>query len=283
MKKYLYAGIALLFITSYSPAADLLLEYKFNETGNYAANSGTLSDSLEFRSAATGSPLVDAHGADGSGVTGKAGDKAFDNSAATMGGNGYVGRTAGDVDAVDQLVSFTISAWYKTAGTTSLVGSNARFLLDYATSPTTNGWQLLGNNNATPGLFAYMDNVSVNMNALSGTVLAQTETWVFIAMTYDGTLTSNNLKLYGGTKTNGVTLLDTRTVNSGALEDNAEPFLVGNSSDRTRAFSGFIDNVRLHGTKTAGDNSGVLDLAALEKIRMKDINPPALKLMILTQ
>ena len=263
------AGSALSFSVSLTRDTPLLLlEYRFNETGLRAANSGYLNEILEFRSYAVGSPLVDAHSADGLGVSGLPGDRAFDNSAAVMGGtSGSVARTVGDVDAIDQLVSFTISAWYKTSGTNSLIGSNTRFLMDYTAN--TLGWQIIGNNNTTtPGLNIYVDGGSRGITSpLNGTVLAQTGTWVFIAMTYDGTLTSNNLKLYGGSKTNSVVLLTTQTINSGALEDNDQPFCVGNSSGRDRAFSGYIDNVRLHGTKTAGDNSGALSSDQLESIR----------------
>ena len=256
------AGSALSMSVSLTHSTPLLLlEYRFNETGLRAVSSGYVNELLEFRTSATGAPLVDAHSADGAGVSGLPGDRAFDNSAAVMGGTGIVARTVGDVDAIDQLVSFTISAWYKTSGTNSLIGANAvRLFTDIAAN---NGWSVVS---LTNSFNVYGDNSNVGTN-LAGSILAQSNEWVFLAITYDGTLTGNNLKIYGGDKTTGVVLLATRSLNSGTLEDNDAPFTVGNQAGRDRAFSGYIDNVRLHGTKTAGDNSGALSLDQLESIR----------------
>jgi len=48
----------------------------------------------------------------------------------------------------------------------------------------------------------------------------------------------------------------------GTIADEAQVFIVGNGGSLTthndRPFDGFIDNVRLYGTKTTGDSSGVL-------------------------
>ena len=256
----LFAGA--LSFTMDSPVRPLL-EYTFNEEGVRAGSTGTLDVPLEFRSA-KGSALIDSHSASGLGVSGLAGDYAFDNTSAVMGDTGNVARTAGDEDAIDGLVSFTFSGWFKTSGTNAFLGSMARLATDVASN---NGWQILGNNSTSaPGLLAYVDTYSRAVTNGLG-VLSQTNTWIFFAMTYDGTSTSNNLKIYAGDKTTGVALLSTQSCNSGALEDNTVPFTIGNVENRGRAFAGYIDNIRLHGTKTANDKSGALSIAQLENIR----------------
>ena len=266
-KAIVAGGIAGLF--ALSAAGELLLEYKFDTGTTNTPNSGSVSGAdLAFRAPGTGAPLTNATFT--TGVSGQAGDYAFNTAATSMSGNGVVATTTVDVQAIDELTSFTISGWYKTDGTVSFVGSNARLVMDYVTGA---GWQLLGNNNTTtPSYYFYADGGNIGNAPLSGTVLDQTQEWVFFAITYDGTLTANNLKFYGGDVDTAVALLHTATLNQGAMGDNDAAFTVGNQASRDRAFDGDIDNIRLHGEKVS-DGSGVLSLAELEAIRKADVIP----------
>ena len=245
-----------------------LLEYLFNETGVNAASSGTVNAPLEFRSR-SGNRLADLHGDEGSGVSGKPGDRAFNNTDADMGGGGGVAKTEDNVDDIDGLVSFTYCGWFKTAGDVSFVGSLARLGKDYDENK---GWQFLGNNG--DGVLVYVDTgsrVFAGGKPTDLSVLAQTEKWVFFAVTYDGTKSGNNVKIYAGDQKKPVALAGTQTINSSTSDKNGVALAVGNEINRSRAFSGFLDNIRLYGTKTSRDNTGALTVEQLEAIRAGDL------------
>ena len=73
----LLAAIVALSTGVSASAQTLLLKYSFDETGTTVANSGTLSGSdLTMTSSTT---PTDRHTADGGGVTGLSGDRAFTN------------------------------------------------------------------------------------------------------------------------------------------------------------------------------------------------------------
>src|SRR6187401_2710804 len=66
-----------------------LVEYRFNETGVEAKNTGLDATPLLFKNAS--SIGFDLHSVDGAGVSGLEGDRAFDNSGSTAMGNAGVG------------------------------------------------------------------------------------------------------------------------------------------------------------------------------------------------
>ena len=261
-KFFIIGLIAAGYISAFSDTAPLLLEYLFNETGSKAVNSGTLDAPLELRSM-KGNQLVDLHSGEGLGVSGKSGDRAFDNMSAEMGGGGNVACTAGNVDEINGLVSFTFCGWYKTKDDASFINSMARLATKYS-QPA--GWQILGHKDNS-GLMFYVNGGNRTVTFSSSSLLAQTKTWVFLAITYDGTKSKDNYKIYAGDRNNEVKLLSTQTLDSKAVAENTAALTIGNELNRTRAFAGYIDNIRLYGTKTAGDASGVLSLSQLETVR----------------
>ena len=267
--KRIFLGVVACIIYSTATAANppLLLEYTFNERGAYAKSSGLLDVPLEFRSR-SGNQLIELRSANATGVSGKSGDRAFDNTDAEMGGAGGVAKTAANVDGIDGLTSFTYCGWYKTKDA-SFVGSNARLGKDFDENK---GWQFLGNNSDGVLFYADAGSRSISGKSVDLSILAQTGEWVFFAITYDGSKTSNNLKLYAGDKKTAVTLITQQTVNSGALDANTTALTVGNEANRSRAFAGYIDNLRLYGTKASRDSSGVLTLEQLETLRADDVS-----------
>jgi len=267
----------------------LLLKYLFNETGTTATSSGSVSQTL-YMYAANGAAAA-MHSAAGLGVQGGLGlpdshlDRCFNNTSSTgMGrpaaGGDYSGggaRASANVSEIECLVSFTLSAWFKT-DTTTPWSNYARIAQMFKSDA---GYELIGSFNS-PGSARWEIDASVS-DADAGD-FADTQKWVFIAMTYDGTATAGNLKFYKGYRTaaeagkgpgsDAVQLMSTHTANMGTTDDCGGCFTVGNmdsSTERNRPFDGYLDNVRLWGTKTAGDASGAIGLSDLEKVRHMDV------------
>jgi hypothetical protein len=237
----------------------LVLEYQFNETGAVAANTGTVTVTETLQNSA--GAATDLHSADAGGVSGLPGDTAFDNTASTgMGNAGTGGRgTHADWNALDGLKSFTLSGWFKAS---SPIGNAAR-LFDKAVGAT--GFTLFGDGG---GLRLVVN--GANAGTVGTSSYKAVNSWVFFAVTYDGTLAANNLKYYVGTKTSAVALLATQTLNKGPALGNTLAFSIGNiSSSFNRPFDGLLDNMRLFASPT--DNKGVLSQAALESYRASDL------------
>lgn len=281
----LAAGIAAGIAATTAPAwGSLILEYKFNETGTTAPSTGGDSSAgatatlLDAAGAAT-----DLHGVDGSGVSGLPGDRAFNNTASTGMGNSGTGGIAlvADNDNVDELASFTLSGWFKTAGTTALTNF-ARLFEDEVGGA---GYHLLAGDAAGE----FRPQVDGNeLPDISG--WGDTQKWVFFAMTYDGTQSTDNLLLYkgyrndaeagGGVGSANVELIATRTIDAGQVEGNTSPLQMGNRADRARPFDGFLDNMRIDGSAT--DATGALTITDLETRRAADVVPePASALLAL--
>src|SRR3990167_3976532 len=82
-------------------AQTAILEYKFDETGTTAPSTGSDATAVTLRNSA--GVATDLHSADGLGVSGVTGDRAFDNTASTsMGGSGGRADQA-DLAAIDTL------------------------------------------------------------------------------------------------------------------------------------------------------------------------------------
>ncbi len=108
----------------------------------------------------------------------------------------------------------------------------------------------------------------------------QTGQWIFIAVSYDSTKTSNNVAFYLGTKTGAVVPVGFKgtlgTLNNGTVSQGAHALGIGNDSNvtNTRPLDGYMDNVRLFGSTT--DSSGALTQAQLERLRELDVAYPSL-------
>lgn len=260
-----------------------LVEYGFNETGLTAPSSGSAAGAgLSFFNAA--GTAADLHGAAGGGVGGDLVghaqfglDRAFDNTASTAMGNAGVGglaNTSADVNAIDALTSFTLSGWFKTEGATGITGFARLFVNESGNV----GMHLLGGDVAGE-LRPKVDNVELGTPDVQG--YGDTQKWVFFAFTYDGTLTANNALFYKGYRNASesgvnpfqVSLIETRTMNVGAVAQDTSVLMIGNrTGTRDRPFDGFLDNMRIHGS--ASDASGALSLVDLEDLRAGDVLVP---------
>jgi hypothetical protein len=120
------------------------------------------------------------------------------------------------------------------------------------------------------------DNLPLAQGGGGSTTL--TQQWVFFAISYDGTLTSNNVNFYSGTIGSTVSLINQGTINAGAITDDAVGFALGNGWNAfSRPFDGLMDNVRIFGSKT--DATGVLGLSDLQYIQSQDLNNEALAIV----
>lgn len=203
-------------------------------------------------------------GPDGSGVSGKAGDRAFVN---VTGGRA---NHAADDNAIDTLTSFTISGWLKSNGASALssgrIMENASGVLILFTGAGTYQIQIDGN---TTGFIAD-----------SGNHYSDTQKWMFFAVTYDGTSNLNNVKFYKGyrnsTEAGGdpsVQLVNTATIDQGTVNSDNAALNLLNRSAGDRTLDATLDNFRIDGTQAAGDSSGALTLSQLETYRTTDLVP----------
>jgi hypothetical protein len=188
------------------------------------------------------------------------GDRAFDNTASTGMGSGGTGGRATQLydEPVDGLLSLTLQGWFKAEST---VGSNARL---FAKQGSGTGFLFLAPSGGTLSL-----EINGSSSTMSSAQFSEVGQWIFFAVTYDGSTSANNVKFYKATPTNGVTLVETRTLNFGRVVTNSSPVTFANANGLQRPIDGLLDNLRIFGSKT--DNRGALTAAQLEWFRNKDI------------
>lgn len=265
------ATAAVLGLTSTGFAAPVpVYEFTFNETGSTAANTGSLNaDGTLMNSSGV---ATDLHSADGTGVTGLPGDRAFDNTASTaMGSSGTGGRV--DIAAATSLhgaEAITIVGWFKTAGETPI--GSAAYLFDLGTTGGGNaGLTLVGDSNASVRLNVYGQTASGSQFVVSAAnSFTETEEWIFIAATYDSTVSGeHNVKIYKGTLNDAVQLVASGEITVGKLSTTASKTVaIGNvSGGAIRPFDGFIDDLRVY--------DAALDLTELESLRSSALPEPA--------
>lgn len=244
-------------------AATPIFDFGFDE------GSGTTSTSTGS-SAATGSMLdgseaaADLFGSPGSGITGGANDYALDLSfAGSVGGDGPVFQLPhAQTTAVEGLASFTIAGWY------NMPTLGSAFLIDYST----------GNN----GFYAYMNGdgtISLNVNGYdprsSSAAFSDTNQWVFFAIAYDGTSTTNNLNFYiGDSSTTGVTSAGTSTLNKGTVVDTSVATMyIGKKAtwNNNGSIDGLLDDFQIYGSLS--DGTGALNLAEIASIHDAAVVP----------
>lgn len=254
-----------LALAASSATAGHTLGYQFNDfSGPAAADGGASANGAPFLSFAGDASL----GGAGSGVSGLSFDRAYDGTAAnTMGGVTSAGGRAqhsGDVQAIDTLTSFTLAGWFKTDGSTS-IGNNATILNN--NSSATSGYNLAGTGATAGSLSLSVNNGSIS----SGAEYLDTQSWVFFAVTYDGTAVQPgpNVSWYKGTEGDSVSMVSMGTMIAGAVNDDGQALTVGGENPfgslNTFAFDGFLDNLRIW------DN--VLDAGQLDGVRLGDLNP----------
>jgi PEP-CTERM motif len=190
----------------------------------------------------------------------------------------------GDPAKVDTLGQFTMSTWLKLSDLNANNGGsgNVRLLAKQeGTFFDGFSWNLNGPNVGTRSIdnfrlamfiggttaFDFGFSVGAVGSEGDGDVIGASD-WVFLAVTYDGTATTDNLKFYSGSNANAVTQLGvTQTANAGAVRATAGlanfgPGFTDAAPAADFAAEGLQDDIRVY------DN--VLDLAALEAVRAEN-------------
>jgi hypothetical protein len=238
------------------------LKFTFEDApGTTTANSGIQSVSLTMFNAAN--VATDLHGAAGSGVSGAInGSRALDFSSAPN----YGGANAPMADAVSSaalgfgnVTSFTATEWFKEDAFQPPVNGllGRMFVLGAGTAATDiNNANTIGMKWQQPNQW----NVSIGTGNPTATAIfpanLPTNTWLFMAIVYDGT----NVNIYKGSETATATLISTTSA-PGLTENlgSAATLYVGNRNTRQRGFAGWIDEFRFY-TNYAGSASFVEDI-----------------------
>lgn len=263
-----------------------IVQFNFNETGTTAASTGSVTGISATMYTYTSSLVAtDLHTAAGTGVAGDlVGSPLFGIDRAFNASAGIALNTT--TTALSGLQSWTVSGWYKP--TASLVPGSAFFQ-----TPGDNGF-------TSDGLAvraADMDDLRVGVVGTSSPTVPTAVnkfdpigTWVFFAVTYDGTQTSSNVKVYEGFRSGAeavgalgagalapATLVSTLTANAGTPLASIG-FSLGARLNSTNyiAVMGIIqsmpaifDDFRVDGATS--DSSGALSQSAIEAYRASDV------------
>ncbi len=256
--------ILLLGTVSLSADSVPLLQWNFNEGGgDFSINSGSAGPADLY--------LVSPNGdkgfgftPDAQGVSGKAGDYAFDlNSATGMGATtpnsggpaGVVWTNATGTAALSGLSSFTLTGWLKPDVN---INRAARIIV--------------------AGPIALMagteDRLTLQVNGTVGSEQSQNDyaavgSWIFFAVTYDGTRDMNNVTFYVGSPAAGSLFpAGTTTLAAGKLKAFAGQLLVGNNATAataSRPFKGLMDNLAIYASPE--NATGALTVEQIEAVR----------------
>ncbi len=237
--------LALILCFAWSAPASLLVRYTFDEasgpaldTGSAPAADGTFS----------GSAVRTDNTPNG---TGSALNVNFSGATTFL--------SCGNPDKLNGLTNFTLTAWVNLQGTPA---SNDR-LIDKLAATGGFGWKI-ANASATSMQMALHVNSTSGQASAPANVNANNQ-WVFVAVSYDGTLAGGNVVFYTGTAVAPVTQLGNPvSFAKGMVVDTANELRVGSTpastSDRTPP--AWFDDVRVY--------SQVLTPAELEQVRQEE-------------
>lgn len=256
-----------------------VLHYDFDETGNAPGSRGTDRRPVKTRNDA--STALDFHTADGGGVSGLSGDRAFANTGPSNHGQLASGASngfradQGDNAAIDGLAAFTISGWFKTETIASLLSATPRMVNNHdgGAGAAGDGFNLQFFTGSDGDLKLEIDDDTGGGVNTTGTPYSAKQKWVFFAVSYDGDETTDNVQFYrgfrndaeagGGPGSAEVSLLSTHSLDRGPVDDESVGLHLGNRPGSDRPFDGFLDEIRID----AAALTGTTGLATLESYR----------------
>lgn len=187
---------------------------------------------------------------------------AFD---AGTGGGGYI--DAGDVDKLDGLSKITITFWLRLYGPPA----NGQFVLTKQDAGNVNGYEVLyGLPSGGAGVLGATNfAVKLRLGTLTASAVSADlnadNAWIFVAITYDGTATSSNLRFYNGGPSTPIGAATVRNYNAGIPPVTTAPFRICASAAGPATISAMMDDVRIY--------ANVLGSAQLELIRQANLPP----------
>jgi hypothetical protein len=247
-----------------APAQQPLVELRFNETTSSVVSTGI--EKVEGKMVDAEGETQNLHSQDRSGVSGKIGDRAFDNSSATMGGAGGMVVLPAPPNIPLTAKAFTITGWFKQSGSHGPSPELARLV------------RWVGKDSGFDLGYASPDRLSLGIN---GNAVTSKPTgyhsaegsgdWMFFAAVFDGA--AGQVTFYrGDTSGGGVDVVSVHPLSESETQlDDRRSIGVGNGEPkiRDRAFAGFLDNIRVFVSE--GSSEGALGVEALDKIVAADL------------
>jgi hypothetical protein len=291
MRRFLQLG-ALLWLALATPvlAAPVpIAEWLFNETGTLANSTGS-NAALDLTLRNDLGTVADMHSASGTGVTGLAGDRAFDNRTATDMGSGYSARA--DIadsasgspasNALDSLTNMTLTGWFRRDVGANGTGTGMLFG-NYGYNPCcgTTGYELYYANGQLGFISGKGPSTGYDQALSTAGAYSDPDAWVFFAAVITGSgscpATCPSVKFYKGTLTSAVALVNTVS-GAGVFQGGtpypdfyyftvgSAPYFSGASSLRTGSpFDGLLDEMRVY--------NSAITLADLEGLRAQAVVP----------
>ena len=185
--------------------------------------------------------------------------------------NNWVGVTAANGGSkLDMMQKFTLTIWVNMR---SAPANTDRLLGRLSTTPFPGFDFMVGTpNSGALGAGNFKLAMAVDTSSALGSTAdtGANGTWRFVALTYDGSLTAQNVRFYTGSTNEAVTQLGNAvTRNAGAVDASPAEFRVGGtaatSSDRTPP--AWMDDARVYNTVLTADE--------LEAVRQEVAGPPA--------
>ena len=186
----------------------------------------------------------------------------YDHSLSLDGSPSYLEAPTGT--AFNGLAKMTLSMWVNVKDT---VLADDRLISNLSGNPIV-GFDLRFQHNGSPSNYTLMFSVNNVSGPISGTIQPDRD-WLFVTVTYDGSLTSNNVKFYIGDEIEGTTLINTGSTNRGPISQGGN-LRIGatpaTSADRTPPVN--ISDVRIY--------NDVLNLTQIDHIRTEVLKYPNL-------
>lgn len=278
--------VTLLLSITLASAQTLQFRFSFEDSGTTtssgpdgALGTGIPLTVLNFTGAAT-----DFHGGAGSGVQGTGQSLNFSSAvnagtAANSVINGPLAYTTNNstLSGLGVVTNFTATIWFKQFSTiTNTQNRGGRLFMLGGTNVTDNNFSTNGISLAfqtTNALYFKLNNVIISAPTYFNPL--PTNVWLYVAMVYDGT----NAMFYYGTEATPAKLLTIRNVGAQPVDfGGLGNLLVGNRLDRTRGFSGWIDEVRFY--TGSGDANSVENIRRLSTpIIVSSVYPDGMSLM----
>lgn len=256
-------GLVLLGITTVSVASAQtpLVWYKLNEgTGTTVLDSGS---GTALNATLSGTATWTTSTPSGSGAALSIVDNATD---ANFASSGSVTGTK-----IDALTKFTITMWVNLQA----VPTAGDRLLSTLSLSTYKGFdfniQSVSSYTFTPTLL--VDGVTGGAVGASATAVTSDHSWLFLSVSYDGSLGSSNTTFYSGATSGSLVNLGTASISSGAVDSSTGSLQVGNTTASTtdRTDTALFDDIRIYGS--------VLTSTEIDAIRMDAVPEPSTALL----
>lgn len=237
-----------------SARGDMLVQYLFSEgSGTSVANTGTAGAAGNLTFGGSPAPVFSLANFTPSGA-----GYSMDNTASSAGSGGGYAQTASSFDVLDNLSQATITGWFNLQAAAGL----SRLVDRADNSVGSDQWSLY--------LDGDVNKLQLNLGGTSyvSNPMVGTDAWVYFAVVINENDGGNKIKFYAGDVANAASLKGNLASSSSGLGDNSKKLTIGNRESGSRAFDGYLWDVRIY-------NEALTD-TAVEGIRASAIPEPGL-------